>query len=282
MPNLTNINDDNYRMRALFKGEPSTGKSIALASMPEPIYVFDLDGRMRSVANYYRGIKKDLTYDTFRRDQLQLFADKIDTFMNRCPYATVGMDSLTFLSDMILADMLQQRGVSGGKTEQGKGKKVGRFNVPGLEDFGGESAILTQVITALLSLSCHVVLTAHVVTDPISKTSKRKLLTGGSKIAAKIPGYFDEKYHFTVMPDFNPDKPPVFTLITSATGDDWAGTALNIPREISITHIGRYGNPGLYDYLMLLNEYGIEHPEQNQQATLIIKNNEQENKNASD
>jgi hypothetical protein len=256
--NLADLNDDNYKFRGLFKSEPGSGKSIAAASFPEPVYFFDLEGRMRSISNYYRGMKKDISFDTYRKEDLIKLVDKLEAIYAKCNYASVIIDPLTYLADMALMDMIRQKSGKTTKDGDAKGKKVGRFDVPVLEDYGGEAAILTQIILALAALPCHIVLTAHVVNDPTSKTAKRKLLTGGSKVAAKIPGLFDEKYHFFTEPSFTPQEPPKYKVLTSASGEDFAGTALILPVEIDITNIGRYGNPGFFDLIWKLHTTALK------------------------
>ena len=59
-------------------------------------------------------------------------------------------------------------------------------------------------------------------------------MTGGRKIAAEIPVYFNEAYHFYNTPSGG------FEIITKADGEDWAKTSLPLPERIDFTHKNLY------------------------------------------
>jgi len=124
----------------------------------------------------------------------------LEYIYNKNPYATVVVDSLTVLSDMIILQSIRSAGI--GDDKDRIGKKIGGVQVPSIEDFNMESGALTQVMDALRGLRCHVILTAHLVStyEKDLKTKKvsenRVVLTAGKKIAAKLPTFFDEIYGF--------------------------------------------------------------------------------------
>lgn len=186
------------RFFGLFLGDPGTGKTIQACSFPGPLYVFDCDNRMRPVLMFH-GDRKDITFDTYHRDYPKL-ASQLEWIYNKNPYATVVVDSLTMLSDMIILQSIRSAGIGDDKDRQNK--KIGGVAVPSIEDFNMESGALTQVIDALRGIRAHVILTAHVITtsEKDLKTKKvtenRTLLTAGKKIAAKLPTAFDEIYGF--------------------------------------------------------------------------------------
>lgn len=221
----------------LFKGEPSGGKSIAAASFPN-CYIFDFETRIRSVANYWlpRG-KKDIEYDTYGPKDFAKFDTKMDTLLASCKYETVILDTLTSLSDLILFHVLNLKGAD----PKIKGKKIAGISVNSIEDYGAESSMLTELMMFMRQIKAkYKILVAHVV-----KTEKndiqnnqtvvtRSLLTAGKKVAAKLPGYFDEIYHFQQRPDFS--MKPEFMAITMNSGDDFARTSINLPKEIKFTN----------------------------------------------
>lgn len=216
---------------ALFKGEPGTGKTRAAASFPKP-YVFDFDGKLAVVRNVFPN--KDVNYDTYYND-FPAAMKKLEELINYCPYDTIIWDSLTSFARTTLSHMIKYRG--------GKGDlKKGGLNVPQIEDYGGETAAMVQMVDAL-RLICNrgvrVIVIAHVVevTEKNIKTQQstttRQLLTGGKKIAAELPAYFDEAYHFYHEGGF--DGKPQFKAFTLNSGEDWAKTALPLPNPIEWT-----------------------------------------------
>jgi hypothetical protein len=224
-------------MMFLFKGEPSGGKSIAAASFPN-CYIFDFESRIRSVANYWlpKG-KRDIAYDTFGPKDFTKFDQKMDLLLANCKYETVILDTLTSLSDLVLFHVLNLKGAD----PKIKGKKIAGISVNTIEDYGAESSVLTELMMFMRQIKCkYKILVAHVVktekNDPTNNQSvvTRALLTAGKKVAAKLPGYFDEIYHFQQRPDFS--MKPEFVALTSNSGDDFARTSINLPKEIKFTN----------------------------------------------
>jgi hypothetical protein len=238
MPNIEDaLAKEEFLM--LFKGEVSSGKSIAAASFPNP-YVFDMESRIRSVAAYHfpRG-KRDLSYDTYTREDSPKFDKRWDEFielskMKRFPYDTVIVDSLTSCADLLLQHVIRLKGLDG------KGKKIAGIAVNSIEDYNAETAMLTELVMFLQQIKCkYKILVAHVIKtektnlNDDSSVVTRQLLTGGKKIAARIPGYFDEIYHFEQRSVGNK---PQFVARTVNSGEDFARTTLKLPKEIDFTN----------------------------------------------
>jgi len=234
------------RFFCLFKGDPGTGKSIAAASYPKP-YFFDMDGRMKSVVNYWRPRAKEFEYDRF--NSFYQVNHRLEEFYSYCPFETLVYDGITSGADQILADMLSTR-------DKGAKKVLrGGIEMYQIEDYGGESRGLQIVIDNLKAISfkhgINCIVTAHVLTtestDLKSKvtTTSRTLLTAGKKVAAKLPKDFDEAYHFDVQANMEVGGDPKYTVVTRNTGWDWAKTALPIDTRIDFT------NGSLYDLIMV-------------------------------
>lgn len=224
----------------LFKGEPSSGKSIAAASFPN-CYIFDTESRIRSVANYYlpKG-KKDITFDTYNYSDYPKFDKKWESFLEASkmsapfPYDTVIIDTLTSVTDLLLHHVMAQKG------KDGKGKKVGGVTVNSVEDYNAESSALTELVLFLRTIKCkYKILVAHVVKTEKTNLNDdttvvtRQLLTAGKKVAAKLPGYFDEIYQFEQRTS---NGMPKFVARTVNSGEDFARSAMNLPKEIDFTN----------------------------------------------
>ena len=220
---------------AMMVGRVKTGKTIAASSFPKP-YIFFFDGRFRVLRTYWepRG-KTDITFDIYNNwpDTLA----KLRELRQSCPYETVVIDPLTFLCDKILADMREMR--EGGKG----GKKVGDVRVNTMEDFGGEAAALAEVIDLLMEIhekhQVHVLMTAHLTFDEIRDKNTMevieiipRVITGGKKIAFKLPGAFDEVYYFDTEVYA---AEPRYCAYTKAGALAIAGTAMNLPKKIDFT-----------------------------------------------
>jgi len=223
----------------LFKGEPSSGKSIAAASFPN-CYIFDMESRIRSVAAYHvpKG-KTDIKYDTYNYSDYPKFDKKWDELidaskMSKFPYDTVIVDTLTSCSDLLLHHVIKEKGLIG------KGKKIAGVTVNSIEDYNVESTALTELVLLMRQIKAkYKILVAHVVKtdrqDIENNTTvvTRQLLTAGKKVAAKLPGYFDEIFHFEQRLK---SGRPSFIAHTMSTGEDFARTTLNIPQELNFTN----------------------------------------------
>ena len=201
-------NLDNTSLNNVFsifsRGVSGSGKTIASCGKKfRPVYVFDLDQRMTSVANYYKkldGHCKDISFDTFAMgDHFKKLDSKMDEILARPEYKTVVVATLTSYIHVVLAHVLKF------KTGTNKGKKVADINVNSIEDYNVEDAAiifeLLGFLKALQAQGINIILEAHL--TPIeyrdlegNSTTKLETLTKGKKAPASIPGYFDESYYF--------------------------------------------------------------------------------------
>lgn len=220
----------------LGKGDSGSGKSVAAYSFPNA-YVFDLDNRVQSVVSYYQRIQrmdilKNLEYDTYTGNGAIInMLQKLSSFVNRCPYETVIIDTLTSLADSTLNHAIRMRGGEGGK-------KIAGIDTNTIEDYGVENSVvmdIIQVFQAMKNVTC--ILNAHVLSVEEKQlggptTISRTLLTGGKKVAAKIPGYFGETWHFDTKSNMKGTK---YIVRTQHGGADYAKTSLILPIEIDWT-----------------------------------------------
>lgn len=247
---------------AMFKGEPKSGKSTAIASFPEPIYIMDTDFRMATIANHPELSRRDIEFDSF--DDLENLYIKLETLQQRCDYKTIAVDSLTSLARLTQSYIFNMRGTSNaeygeevaesGRKTKKKPPKIGMINLMGIGDYSGESSALSAVCTKLriifnkhkvnTILTAHIILTETTTLDNITR-QHRRIVTGGNKIAAEIPGYFNEVYHFEVDTGITGTDSAKYLVRTVPSADDFAGTSFyGLPAQIDFT------NKMFYDELM--------------------------------
>lgn len=223
---------------AMFKGEPGTRKSTQALSFPKPQYWFSWDRKMSGLIVPARqwGIDlKQIEYDDYE-DWTKARA-KLEKFQLNCPFKTLAFDSVTSCADMSIRQVMKIKG--GGK--DGKGKMIGGISVAGLEEFNAEAAALQELISLTKDIHSYhkvnIILIAHVIQAEYRSIGgethmSRTIVTAAKRVAAKIPAYCQEVYHFNIKRGFEADASGRYALLTEHTGDDFARTSLGLDREI--------------------------------------------------
>ncbi len=190
----------------IFKGMSGAGKTTASCGKEfRPVYVFDTDQRMLSVASYYRkldGHCKDIEYDSFiMREHFKMLDKKMDEIFARPNHKTVVMQLTSYIHN-VLAHVLNFK--AGANT----GKKVADIHVNSIEDYNVEdAALIFEMIGFMKSLQArgtNVILEAHITPIEIkaldgSSSTSMEILTKGRKAPAQLPGYFDEVWLFNTI-----------------------------------------------------------------------------------
>jgi len=209
--NLNEYNSNDQPQTILLEGDSGTGKSIAAASWPGPLYMGNCDGRIRAVAEWYRGRRTDIDFDVFT--EFGELDEKVKSLEKSCPYKTVVLpDPITMTSELLLRYSVGLRGIleyntDTGQVERGsKGRKKGKIDLMTVEDYGVEHRGISDLILDLkVAQKIHgfnLIVTAHLVTTQYTKPGgqesniRRDILTAGRKAAAFLPIHFDEIYHF--------------------------------------------------------------------------------------
>lgn len=234
MPNFTNIDPELLYM--LFKGDPGTRKSTAALSFPGKQYWFSWDRKMNGIFLPFKkwGLPTDhLEYDDY--DDWTKARKKLELFQAQCPYDTLVFDSVTSMADMSLREVT--------KTKDG-GKMIGGIKVSSVEDLNAESTAVAEMVALTKDIQSYhyskgrkitIILIAHIVVaeyksltgaSHISKT----IMTAGKKVAAKLPAYCGEVYHFREVA-YNPGQIK-YTIQTEPMKDDFARTSLGLPAVI--------------------------------------------------
>lgn len=261
-------------VKCIFVGRAGSGKTNGYPDFPKPMIVIDTDAKIHTI-KYLRKdkvkIKKLDSYHDFKPDDLEniqyIRADARNfEAMDRdlrmilkdppmSPNGTPGtfvIDSLTSIADNTINYSLAQR--------ESSGKSTGVIKIPDLPEWLAESMYLSSLFTDVKALPCHAILTAHMVITTrdvmaskadrargapglVTKETKQ-LMTGGTKIGAKVPVYFDEVWNFQGIPSVDYGSPPERVVFTSITDEcDIGRTKLPLPYKIDLTY--NYNNPGL-------------------------------------
>lgn len=250
---MATMNDVGFdALYVLMKGEPGTRKSTQALSFPGPQYWFSWDRKMNGIFLPMKkwGIDpKTISYDDY--DDWNKPRAKLEQFQTSCPYKTLVFDSITSMADMTLRQTVRLKYGATRKSGATAGKLVGGIAVNEIEDYNAESSALNELIALTKDINnfhkVNIVLIAHVVKAEYRDTTKnithisRQIVTAGKNVAAKIPAYCGEVYHFNIKRGFVEGQGGEYSLLTEHTGDDFARTALGLDKEIV------FGDRPIYD-----------------------------------
>lgn len=241
MADMTNVNFES--LYCMFKGEPGTRKSTQALSFPGPQYWFSWDRKMSGIFLPMKkwGIDpKTITYDDY--DDWSKPKKKLESFQTNCPYRTLVLDSITSMADMTLRQTVRLKYGVSRQSGAAAGKLIAGIAVNEIEDYNAESSALNELIALTKDINSYhkvnVILIAHVVKAEYRDTTKktthisRQIVTAGKNVAAKIPAYCGEVYHFNIKRGMEADAGGEYSLLTEHTGDDFARTALGLDKEI--------------------------------------------------
>jgi hypothetical protein len=241
MPNMGDMTVEH--LYCMFKGEPGLRKSTQALSFPGPQYWFSWDRKMSGIFLPMKkwGIDpKTITYDDY--EDWAAGKKKLEQLQVNCPYKTVIIDSLTSMADMTLRQTMKLKYGVSRQSGANAGKLVAGIAVNEIEDYNAESSALNELIALTKDIhnfhKVNVILIAHVVKAEYRDTTKktthisRQIVTAGKNVAAKIPAYCGEVYHFNIDQGFVEGQGGKYTLLTEHTGDDFARTALPLPQKI--------------------------------------------------
>jgi len=237
------------RFMGLFVGTNGSGKTVAIGSMPGPILIFDFDGRVDPLINFYPK-RKDIEYYTVglaentRRDVIGFmeFCKKFEELQDRCDYGTVAIDSYTMYS---VVAVLHQMGY---REEKDLKRTKGGLPIPDWDEYKGETGVAVQVMETAKILPAHFIMTAHPVAS--AKATKQggstnevlasmvkgsSISTYGWKTASILPNYFNEMYYFESNASTQVGQPVRRTVQTVSAGEIVAKTAMGLPPTFEIT-----------------------------------------------
>jgi hypothetical protein len=240
MPDMTSI--DPSILFAMLKGEPGTRKSTEALSFPTPQFWLSWDRKMNALMIPMKNWDinpKDVQYEDY--DDWDKPRRKLEQLQTDCPFKTIIVDSVTSMADCTLRQTQQRKQGQTRKSGATAGKNIGGIPVMEIEDYNAEASAISEMIALLKDIHryhrVNVILIAHVIqADYKSVTGEthtsRTIVTAAKKIAAKIPAYCGEVYHFNIEQGMEIGGGGKYGLLTEHTGDDFARTALPLPKKI--------------------------------------------------
>jgi hypothetical protein len=208
MPNLSDVTPAT-RIFALHIGESGDGKTSAMLSYPKPMYIFDIDGRIKGGLGHpaIKSMPKEelaqIDFDSYpmTKTGLEKMDKKLDEFISqgwKCKYKTIGIDTITSFDKMVMAyaDAMIPK----------PAKNFGLYNTEGMDHYNVEKKALDALCTEQLK-SLHekinVVIGAHWTTRYESAgpglpatIPAGKQIALRDKLAPTVPVWFDEVFFF--------------------------------------------------------------------------------------
>ncbi len=222
----------------LIKGEPGTRKSTQALGFPGPQRWFSWDRKMSGIqvpAQLWGIDPSTITYEDY--DNWNKAKDDLEKLIFNCPFSTLVFDSLTSMVDMTLRQTRKSKGA-------GKGKVIGGIQVDDIEDFNAESSAVNELIALAKDINVmhnvNIVIIAHVM-EVVNRgldnktTITRSIVTAGKRVAAKIPAYCTEVWHFNKKPSMVIGESSGFVCVTETNGDDFARTSVGLPAAFDFT-----------------------------------------------
>lgn len=221
----------------LLIGDPGSGKSQFIGTMPKPLLVFNFDGK--AGAQTYRRAKNADQIELMNlfddNDQPTSVLDLEDTINKLImtskrdvafPWASIALDSLTSYGDAEMKRAVYSNALSGTG-----GKRVGGI-VPVQLDYLLQMTRIKFILGKLLSLPCNIAVAAH---EAILVDKNGGVLgvvaqvSGKNTMAKNLPSMFGEAYHTEQVHD------PVTKMTTwqircrGSEGLSWCFSKLGLP-----------------------------------------------------
>jgi len=218
--------------------------------MPGPILLFDFDGRVDPLINFYPR-RTDIEYftvglsDDARHDVIGFmkFCEMFEKLQDNCPYGTVGIDSYTMYSTVAV---LHQMGFKDNKDLK---RTKGGLPIPDWDEFKGETGVAVQIMEIAKIIPAHFIMSAHPVTR--AQTTKQggsanevlasmvkasTLSTYGWKTPSILPCYFNEQYYFYTESTNQLGQEVRRYVQTVSAGEIVAKTAMGLPNRFEVTN----------------------------------------------
>ena len=209
MPKTSDIQATNVdRLSILLIGEPGTGKTHFLGTLPKPLYIFDFDDGLRTLAGV-----EGIDYDTYRDSPYGYngktgegfydwgtgwikFMEKLASFTKDCPYKSVAIDTGTALMELA-KNRARKRNPSNVQEPDSMEK----------QHWGEVGNLMRSALDLLTMLRCVRAFNGHVKrdTNPLNDQVEFVILLEG-QMQGKLPAFFDEVYYTNILKKKEGDK----------------------------------------------------------------------------
>lgn len=187
---LYNPDGSVQHLKALLYGEPSSGKTHILGTLPNwpeeflPAMIIDVDGGMDTIRNI---TQVEITPQVKEPNDLKKIYDEVaaESTSNSCPFRTIALDHVTELQKIDMNHVMAEA-----KLKANDPDKVNIY-VPSEREWGIEAERLRITIRSFRNLPCHFICLAHaqIREDKISKIHSWGPQLGG-QMRNGIVGFF--------------------------------------------------------------------------------------------
>lgn len=254
MPNADDMTLDD--MSLMLKGPFGFGKTDAIGSfaLGGDIWIAYFDkNKPIELKHYFNNIihrpelLRRVNYDVYSAKNAHEYINKLIDLSKYNPYFAIGTDSITMLTAAAVGWSMAWRNNKTGPKKDEQNSQALQF-IPDWDEYKVETGMVSQALDICRSMKCYNIWTAHPIpstkieTDSqkkISITKTTSIVSYGSKVAGLAPGQFQEIYHFGKDHTWDGNAGRTidqFIVHTANIGDDFAKTALNLPRQFDITN----------------------------------------------
>jgi hypothetical protein len=198
-------------------GESGVGKTFFLSTAPKPLFVLDVDEGIRTIRGVPGVTSESFSIPKDRTDisVIQRLIERVNELNVKCPYATVALDSSTYLATLIQNRIITiaDRWSAVSPTSKDSAMRV--------QDWQSLAYDMQEIFDGLLSLPANVIVTGHnrISIDKDTKSVLYLVMShSGQSFPQSAPGRFDEIYRLFVKPKRKGDN---VRLIQTQSDGKW-------------------------------------------------------------
>jgi len=160
--------------------------------MTSPLCILDIDGGISTLRN-----RKDIDVVQVRSvkqlvDAYKMLYNAIPADGKKFPYGTIGIDTLSELQSLDLAEVMKQFARTNDKIDP---------DIPDMRGYGKSGSHMREIVRAFRDLPCNTIFCCHSSTD---RDNNMKMLTFPKltgKLKTEIPGFLDIVGYYNIRND---------------------------------------------------------------------------------
>jgi hypothetical protein len=186
---ITPIDDGDDWIKALFYGDAGAGKTHLIGTASEledlcPVLIFDVEGGLKT-------LRKFSTKDRIERKVIRSIEDLDKAYTDLyhsikdgvLPYKTVGLDSLSELTDVDMRAIM--------KDAYNRNPETVNVDVPSQREWGIARNHVRKIVRAFRDLPCNVIMTAGLGVEQQPEQPSKFFPAFAGKLKMEVPGFFD-------------------------------------------------------------------------------------------